>query len=89
MLKVRDIFDIAVVDSVAPAQFRDSLHHVAHLKSTIAERVSAIPAEFFRQQIGELAIADKWQSTADVCLERMREIAENIPARSDTGPSGS
>jgi hypothetical protein len=79
MLKIRDVFDIAVVDSLFSELLRDNLRHVAHLKQGILERLSAISEEFLRQELDELAIADEWRPLAATCLQRMKEIAEAIP----------
>lgn len=59
LLKVRDIFYIAVMDRLFPDLLQDNLHFVPHLKAAI------------------------WQK-ADICLDRMREIAEAIPERKCT-----
>lgn len=72
MLKVRDIFDIAVVDSIFSDLLHDQLPHVAHLKLAITKRLSGISEEFCRQALEELAIADKWRPLASTCLERVR-----------------
>jgi hypothetical protein len=79
LFKVRDIFDTAVVDSRFPDLLRNNLHHVSHLKAAILARLANISKEYARSELAELNIADEWRSTADICLERMQEIAENIP----------
>jgi len=79
MLKIRDIFDLVVVDSSFSELLRDNLRYVAHLKQGILERLSAISEEFLRQELDELAIADQWRPLADTCLQRMKEVAEAIP----------
>lgn len=79
MLKIRDVFDIAVVDSLSSELLRDNLRHVAHLKPVILERLSAISEEFLRLEIDELAIADEWRPFAATCLYRVKEIAQAIP----------
>ncbi len=58
MLKARDIFDIAVVNSIHPDTLGDNLGHVAHLKGPIVARLSAISADFARQELAELDIAE-------------------------------
>ncbi|WP_130228674.1 MULTISPECIES: hypothetical protein [unclassified Bradyrhizobium] len=79
MLKIRDVLDIVVVDSLFPDLLRDNLHYVAHLKAGISGRLSGILEEFLRQQLDELAIADEWRPLASTCLQRMKEIAQVIP----------
>jgi len=79
MLKIRDVFDIAVVGSLFSEELRDNLRYVSHLKQGILERLSAISEEFLHQQLDELAIENKWRSLAATCLQRVKEIAEAIP----------
>ena len=79
MLKVRDIFDIAVVDSIHADALRGNLGCVAHLKEPIVARLSGISAGFARQELAELDIAKEWRSFADRCLGLVREIARGIP----------
>jgi hypothetical protein len=79
LLKVRDIFDIAVVDARFPAQLRENLPRVAHLKLAITERLTRVPEHFCRKEIKELAIADDWRVVADSCLQRVRKLASAIP----------
>lgn len=76
---MRDIFDIAVVDSRFPDLLRDNLHFVSHLKLEILKRLAGITEEYARNELAELDIADEWRSTADICLERMHKIAADIP----------
>jgi Nucleotidyl transferase AbiEii toxin, Type IV TA system len=79
MLKVRDIFDIAVVNSIHPNTLRDNLGYVAPLKAPIIARLSAISPDFATQELAELDIAQGWRSFADGCLECVRAIASGIP----------
>lgn len=79
LLKVRDIFDIAVADARFPTQLRENLPRVAHLKLAIMERLTRVPEHFCRQELKELAIADDWRVVADTCLQRMRKLASAIP----------
>jgi hypothetical protein len=79
LLKIRDVFDIAVVDSLYSDVLHDKLRHVAHLKSGILERLRGIQEEFFLREIEELAILDRWRPLADNSLHRLREIAAKIP----------
>jgi len=78
-LKIRDIFDIAVVDSTFSGLLRGNLRHVSHLRQAILKRLSAVSEEFLRQELDELAIIDEWRPFAANCLERMKEVAEAIP----------
>ena len=74
MLKVRDIFDISVVDILFPELLRANLSRIAHLKSGILARLDAIPESFLRLELGELDISKDWRKEADACLPRVREI---------------
>jgi hypothetical protein len=78
-LKVRDIFDIAVVNSAHEALLRDNLHHVSSRKKGIVDRLASIPEDFYRQELAELDIMEVWRPIADHCLEQVREIADAIP----------
>jgi hypothetical protein len=78
-LKVRDIFDIAVVNSAHETLLRDSLHRVSHIKQAIVDRLASIPEDFCRQELAELDILEDWRPIADRCLEQVREIANAIP----------
>lgn len=79
LLKVRDVFDIAVVDSRYQSLLRDNLHRVSDLKGTALARLSSISEEFCREELAELDIADEWRSVADGSLARVKRIAEMIP----------
>lgn len=78
-LKVRDIFDIAVVASIHGDLLRKNLHHITHLKRAVFYRLSNISEDFFHQELAELDVTDKWQSIANTCLDEVREIAKDIP----------
>jgi hypothetical protein len=79
MLKVRDIFDIAVVDSYFPESLRQNLSQVAHLKSGILARLDGISEDFLRLELNELDISESWRSEADTCLGRVRAMIDNMP----------
>lgn len=83
-LKVRDIFDIVVVDQLFPDLLQDNLGHISHMKAAIVTRLSSVQEEFVNNELAELAITEEWQPIADVCLNRMREIAEGIPEHKST-----
>lgn len=78
MLKIRDIFDVSVVDSLFPELLRDNLYRVAHLKAGILHRLSGISEKFLRAELDELAIAERWREQAGACAERVREIVKAI-----------
>jgi len=80
-LKVRDIFDIAVVDSFHGELLRKNLQHASHLKQGILRRLAGVSEDYCRKELAELDINDEWKPTAESCLARTREIVKNIPDR--------
>jgi hypothetical protein len=74
MLKIRDTFDVAVVDSLFPELLRDNLFHVAQFKQRILARLDSVSDDYLRLEIDELDIADNWRSRALSCRDRVREI---------------
>ena len=89
LLKIRDVFDIAVVDFLHSGLLRDNLHHVTHLKPGISERLRGIQEEFFLREIEELAILDRWRPLAVNSLRRLRDIVEEMPDATLTRPIAS
>lgn len=79
LLKVRDVFDIAVVDHLHRDLLDENLVHVAHLKDEIVSRVTSISRDYAARELAELEIADDWQPMASMCLDRVRQIAAAIP----------
>jgi hypothetical protein len=53
---------------------------VAHLKTGIVARLADVSDKFLHLELDELAISEGWRKNADTCLERVRKIAEAIPA---------
>jgi Nucleotidyl transferase AbiEii toxin, Type IV TA system len=80
LLKVRDIFDIAVVDSLHRDLLRANLHYASGVKQGALKRLTNLSEDYCRQELAELDIEEKWRHLADVCLARTRAIAESIPA---------
>lgn len=79
MLKVRDIFDIAVVDLIQHDLLRANLHRASGVKQDILKRLASLSEDYCRQELTELDIQDNWQHVADECLVRTRKIVEAIP----------
>ena len=48
-------------------------------RGAIRRKLSELGGDGSRYSPDELAIADDWRPTADICLKRTREIAERIP----------
>lgn len=80
-LKVRDIFDIAVVDSLHNELLRANFHHASGVKPELLKRLASLSEDYARQELAELDINEKWRDTADTCLARTRAVVENIPDR--------
>lgn len=78
-LKVRDIFDIAVVDLLHHALLRANLHHAGAVKHDILARLANLPEHYARQELAELDINEKWRQLADACLARIKTVIEGIP----------
>ena len=79
MLKVRDIFDIAVVDALFPQALQENLYRVAHVKLEVLARLAGISDQFLRAELDELAISERWRTATAACRERVREIVEAMP----------
>ena len=79
LLKVRDIFDIAVIDSLHHDVLRENLHHASRVKKDILIRLANLSEEYCRQELAELDIQEDWKHSADECLARTRTVIESIP----------
>lgn len=78
-LKVRDIFDIAVVDSLHHDLLRANLHHASGVKKDTLGKLADLSEVYCRQAIAELDIQDGWKHIADSCLTRTRAVIEGVP----------
>jgi hypothetical protein len=78
-LKVRDIFDIAVVDSLHHDLLRSNLHHASHVKEVVLYRLAHLPDDYFRLELAELDVQEKWKHLAGECFARTRAVVESIP----------
>jgi nucleotidyltransferase AbiEii toxin of type IV toxin-antitoxin system len=74
MLKVRDIFDISVVDALYGDLLRANLHYVAHLKPAILARLDGIPEDYLHLELAELDISENWRVSAMSSRHRVREL---------------
>ena len=79
-MKVRDIFDVAVVDALHHDLLNENLRYVSHLKSALLARLETVSESFLHHELGELAIAEEWRKSAATCLFRVRHIVDAIPA---------
>ena len=78
-LKVRDIFDIAVVNSIDHELLCANLHRASDVKQDILKRLASLSEDYCRQELAELDIQDDWQHIAAECLARTKKIVESIP----------
>ena len=79
MLKVRDIFDIAVVDRCFSDVLRANLAYVAHSQPNILARLNGISDNFLGLELNELDISQSWRNEADGCLDRVKALIGRIP----------
>lgn len=78
-LKVRDIFDIAVVDLLHHDLLRAKLDRARGVKRDIRKRLTSLSEDYCRQELAELDIMEAWRAIADECLSRTRAVIESIP----------
>jgi hypothetical protein len=80
-LKVRDIFDIAVVDSLHHDLLSANLHRASDVKNDVLKRLANLSEDYCRQELAELDIQDDWKHIADKCLTQTRAVIKSIPDR--------
>jgi hypothetical protein len=80
-LKVRDIFDIAVVDSPHHDLLSANLHRASDVKKDVLKRLANLSEDYCRQELAELDIQDDWKHIADKCLTQTRAVIKSIPDR--------
>jgi len=78
-LKVRDIFDIAVVDELHHDSLNANLHYASAMKQDILKRLASLSEDYCRQELAELDIDKEWLHIADTCLARTKTIVTSIP----------
>jgi hypothetical protein len=78
-LKVRDIFDIAVADSINHAALAGSLSEVSDKKSDLLKRLNGIDRKFLQAELAALDIQEGWDDQKKNCLETVRSVVEQIP----------
>jgi hypothetical protein len=81
LLKVRDIFDIAVVDSLHHDLLNANLNHASHVKKDVLNRLANLSEDYCRQELLELDIQEDWKHITDECLARTRAVVKSIPER--------
>jgi Nucleotidyl transferase AbiEii toxin, Type IV TA system len=80
MLKPRDVFDIAVVASIAGAELAAHLHEVAARKDDLVRRLDGIKEDYVHAELAELDIRSGWEKHKTTCLETVRGIVRSIPS---------
>jgi Nucleotidyl transferase AbiEii toxin, Type IV TA system len=79
MLKSRDIFDIAVADSIDHEALVGNLNEISDKKSALLKRLSGIDRKFLHAELAELDIQEGWDDQKTNCLETVRSLVEKIP----------
>jgi hypothetical protein len=79
MLKSRDIFDIAVANSIDHEALVGNLNEIADKKSALLKRLDAIDRKFLHAELAELDIRDDWEDLKESCWETARALVESIP----------
>lgn len=77
-LKVRDVFDIAVVAQHHERLLLSNLHYVRAKKVAILDRLGRIDPEFLRASLNELDILPAYEPLASQALVRFQDIAAAI-----------
>ena len=78
MLKSRDIFDIAVADSIDHEALVGSLNEISDKKSALLKRLGGIDRKFLQAELAELDIQEGWDDQKKTCLETVRSLVELI-----------
>jgi hypothetical protein len=79
MLKSRDIFDIAVADSIDHEALVGNLHEISDKKSALLKRLSSVDPKFLQAELAELDIHEGWDVQKMSCLETVQSLVEQIP----------
>jgi hypothetical protein len=80
-LKVRDIFDMAVVDTLHHNLLSASLHYASAVKQDVLRRLGSLSEDYCRQELAELDIDKEWRHVGETCLTRTKTIVASIPDR--------
>jgi len=79
MLKSRDIFDIAVADSIDHKALVGNLNEISGAKSALLKRLGGIDRKFLQAELTELDIQEGWDDQKQSCLDTVRSLIEQIP----------
>lgn len=79
MLKARDIFDIAVADSIHHDALVGNLSAISDKKSALTKRLDNIDRKFLQAELAELDIQAGWDDEKKNCLDTTRSLVKQIP----------
>ena len=79
MLKPRDIFDIAVADSIDHDALVGNLSTISDKKTALTKRLDAIDPKFLQSELAELDIQAGWDDQKKNCLATTRSLVKQIP----------
>jgi Nucleotidyl transferase AbiEii toxin, Type IV TA system len=79
MLKSRDIFDIAVADSIDHEALASNLNKISDKKSLLLKRLDGVDREFLQAELAELDIQEDWEDWKKSCWATVRSLVEKIP----------
>jgi hypothetical protein len=79
MLKPRDIFDIAVADSIDHDVLVENLGVISGKKSALTKRLDNVDRKFLLAELAELDIKTGWDKQKRNCLDTTRSLIRQIP----------
>jgi len=79
MLKPRDIFDIAVADSIDHDALVGNLSAISDKKSALIKRLNNVDRKFLQAELAELDILAGWDDQKKNCLDTTRSLVKQIP----------
>ena len=79
MLKPRDIFDIAVADSIDHDALVRNMSTLSDKKSALNERLDNVDRKFLQAELAELDIQAGWDVQKKNCLDTTRSLIRQIP----------
>ncbi len=79
MLKPRDIFDIAVADSLDHNALVGNLSVISDKKSALIKRLDNVDRKFLQAELAELDIQAGWDDQKKNCLDTTRSLVNQIP----------
>lgn len=77
-LKIRDIFDIAVVDRSMSGILSENLIHLSAKKGDLQARLDEMTPSYYLKEMDEIEVMPGWEDIPAVAFDRIREIVEII-----------